>query len=173
MKDQEIKYAIWVEFDDEFTVFLDKKCKELEEYKIDPAIRPPHMTLTFVKTDNQEKLIEYTKAFIQENTVDIVVNSIGGFSGGVLFYAPKVSKELIEFQSAFCQGVSEFGELAWDLYYPGNWTPHIALTGELDDTAAAKAFSIMRNEFSVTNATIKSVVIKSCVDGEVVLKLEI
>lgn len=159
MSEQENVYVIWAEFDEEFTHFLNDKCKELEKYGIEPGVRPPHMTLTFVKNCDEEKLLQYTKSFIENKPVNPHVNSIGQFSGGFVFYGLKADKELLEFQAEFCKGIYEFGELAWDLYYPGNWAPHIALTGGLDKETAFKAFSIMQKGFSATNVFIKKVVV--------------
>lgn len=173
MYNQEIKYAIWVEFDDEYTKFLDEKCKELDKYEIGSGIRPPHLTLTFVRTDNVKKLIDYTKTFIKNNNVEVEINNIGMFEGGILFYAPKVSSELLKFQNDFCEGISEFGELAWDLYYPGNWTPHVALTGELDENKTNKAFLIVQSGFGRRKVEIKRIVVKSCEDGTVVANISV
>lgn len=163
----ENEYVIWVELDENCTDFFNKKCEILEKNNINAGIRPSHITITFVRTDNLERLIEYTKSFVDEHTVDIVLNSIGTFTGGVVFYSPIVSNELLQYQSNFCKGVSEFGELSWDLYYPGNWTPHIALTGSLDKETTVNAFSIMLDGFSVMKAYIRKVVIKNS-KGEVV-----
>lgn len=49
MEKQEKIYVIWVEFDDAFSEFLDRKCEELDKSNIVQGIRPPHMTLTFAK----------------------------------------------------------------------------------------------------------------------------
>lgn len=98
-----------------------------------------------------------------------MINEVGQFAGGFTFYAPKKTKELMNFQKEFCDGIAEFGELAWDLYYPQNWTPHIALTGELDEEAAKRALSIIEDGFSATEVSIKKVVIKK--DGEIVLEI--
>ena len=84
----------------------------------------------------------------------------------VLYYAPKVTMELLKFHSDYCKGLTEFGELTWDLYYPGNWTPHIALTGELDDEAASKAITIMRKGFSKRNVVVKRVMVRG--NGETI-----
>ena len=152
-------YAIWLEFDDEFTTFLDEKSLELKTNNIAPGIRPPHLTLTFVKTNNREKLIEFTKNYLRENIVDIVISSISQFQGGILYYAPKVNRELLNLQAGLCCGLCEFGELTWDLYYPDNWVPHIALTAELNDQDALKAFAIMRRDFSKRIVSIKKILI--------------
>lgn len=85
---------------------------------------------------------------------------IGKFSGGVLLYVPKVTEELLAYHREYCEGVSEFCDLAWDLYIPGNWTPHIALTGALSETDAATAFSVMQKEFSGTTAVMKKIAIR-------------
>ena len=152
-------YVIWLEFDDEFTTFLDEKCLELNANNIAPGIRPPHMTLTFVKTDNRERLIEFTKNYLQENIEDIVIGSISQFPGGILYYAPHINSKLLNLHTDLCRGLCEFCELTWELYYPGNWTPHIALTAELNDQDVLKAFSIMRRDFSSRTVSVKRILI--------------
>ena len=152
-------YVIWLEFDDEFTAFLDKRCHELKDNNIVPGVRPPHLTLTFVKTDDREKLIEFTKNCLQKNIKNIVINSIGQLSGGILYYAPRVNSELLDLHHDLCRGLCEFGELTWDLYFPGNWTPHIALTGELSEQDILKAFSIMSKDFLERTVFIKRILI--------------
>ena len=152
-------YVIWLEFDDEFTTFLDEKCQELKVNNIASGIRPPHMTLTFVKTDNRERLIAFTKNYLRKNIVDIVIDSIGQFLGGILYYAPCVNSRLLNLHTGLCRGLCEFSELVWDLYYPDNWTPHIALTAELNDQDVLKAFSIMRRDFSRRIVSVKRILI--------------
>lgn len=152
-------YVIWLEFDDEFTEFLNEKCIELNDNNITPGVRPPHLTLTFVKTDDRERLIEFVKECLKVNMVDIVINSIGQFSSGILYYAPKVNSALLKLHNTLCQGLSEFGELTWNLYYPENWTPHIALTGELNEQDVLKAFSIMRKDFSKRTVSIRKILV--------------
>lgn len=152
-------YVIWMEFDDEYTEFLNKKCKALDENNIKPGIRPPHLTLTFFKTNDRDKLIEFIKSFVENNSINIKINSISAFSEGVLFYAPSVTSELLEYHNNFCKGLCEFGELSWDLYYPGKWTPHIALTSDLNGSDILKAFSIMREGFEEKEVGIKRIMI--------------
>ena len=152
-------YVIWMEFEDEYTGFLNEKCRELDENNIKPGIRPPHMTLTFFKTDDKDRLIEFTKAFFESNSINIKINALSQFPGGVLYYAPRVTSELLELHNKFCKGICEFGELSWDLYYPENWTPHIALTGDLKESDVLKAFSIMRNGFESKAVGIKRIMI--------------
>lgn len=88
-------YVIWLEFDDVFTDYLSEKCAELKESHIAPGIRPPHLTLTFVETDDHNRLIQFVKGYLQKNMIDIEINAIGQFSGGILYYAPKVNRELL------------------------------------------------------------------------------
>ena len=166
------EYVIWVEFDENTSDFLEKKCKELDDNCIPEGIRPPHMTITFVKTAFENKLIEYVERFMKTHSVDMKLNSIGAFVGGVLFYEPKADEGLLRFQREFCEGVSEFAELSWDLYYPGNWTPHIALTGLLDEEKAARAFKIMLRDYNPGKLVIKKVLIRNST-GDTVLDLDI
>jgi len=160
MAEQKDNYVIWMEFDDEYMDFLNKKCEELAENEIKQGFKPPHLTLTFVENCDEQKLIQYTEEFFENKEVELFINSVGSFSGGVIFYAPRATKELLELQRNYCEGLKGIGDLAWDLYYPENWNPHIALTGVLNDEDAIKAFSIMKKEFNGTNAIVKKVVIR-------------
>ena len=152
-------YVIWLEFDDIFTEFLDEKCIRLTENNITPGIKPPHLTLAFVRTNDHNRLIKFVKEYLQKNMIDIEINAIGQFSGGILYYAPKVNSRLLKLHSGLCQGLREFGELTWDLYFPEKWTPHIALTGQLDEKDVLKAFSIMRRDFSTRTVSISKILI--------------
>lgn len=166
------EYVIWIEFEDNITNFFNEKCGVLEQYKIKPGIMPPHMTLTFIKTKNIDKFIEYTKSFFKENSVSINLQSVDMFKSRVVYYAPEKSSELLNFQRSFCRGLSEIGKLSWKLYFPENWTPHIALTGSLNKTDSIKALSIMRDGFSpIENVKIKRIIIKNCYSGEIVLNI--
>ena len=152
-------YVIWLEFDDEFSEFLNEKCNELNEKNIIPGIRPPHLTLTFVRTNDRERLIGVCREYLQKNMVDIEINAIEQFSSGVIYYAPKVTSELLKLHNDLCQRLCEFGELTWDLYHPGNWTPHIALTGESNEQDVQTAVSIMRKSFSKRMVSIKKILV--------------
>ena len=152
-------YVIWLEFDEEFTSFLDQKCLELEENQIASWIRPPHMTLTFVKTDDPERLIECTEKVIRENLEKITIGSVSQFPGGILYYAPRVTSKLLKLHSDLCHSLSEIGELAWDQYCPDNWTPHIALTPKLNVQDATKAFSVMSKDFSTQTVSVSRILV--------------
>ena len=160
MSEQKDTYVIWIEFNDEYMDFLNKKCEELTENSIEQGFKPPHITMTFVENCDEEKLLEYTEHYFKENTVKLMINSIGIFSGGFVFYAPKVTEELLAFHRDYCEGIRSFGDLAWDLYCPKNWTPHIALTGALGEDELIKAVSILKKDFVDTEIYIKKVAIR-------------
>lgn len=173
MAEQYDKYVIWVEFNEEYMDFLNKKCEELEENKIEQGFKPPHLTMAFVKNCDEEKLLEYTEKYFRENSAELTltINSVGVFSGGFVFYAPKVTEELLAFQRRYCEEMRKIGDLAWDLYYPENWTPHIALTGMLSEDDVIKAFSIMKKGFADTKIFIKKVAIRK--NGVILSEIEV
>lgn len=160
MAEQKDNYVIWIEFDDEFMNFLNEKCKELDAHGFTPGFRPPHMTMTFVENCDEEKLLQFTKEFFLKKQLVLNIGMIGKFSGGVLLYVPKVTEELLTYHREYCEGVSKFSDLAWDLYVPGNWTPHIALTGALNEADAITAFSVMQKDFSGAEAAMKKIAIR-------------
>ena len=99
------------------------------------------------------------ETFLLKNMIDIEIEAVKQFSGGIVYYAPRVSEELLKLQADYCEGVSEFGELAWDLYFPGRWTPHIALTGQLSEVDALKATSIMQEGFETRKVSVKRILV--------------
>ncbi len=166
------EYVIWCEFDEEFQNYLQSCCESLEKSGVPLGIRPPHLTLTFVKTDQIEQLKTLTSEFF-ETSPDIMIHSVGAFPGGILYYAPKATTELLGMQKEYVAAISEMAEVSWDLYLPGNWTPHIALTAALDENMSAAAFSIMMKNFHLSSVKIKTIVVKKCADGEIVLRHEL
>lgn len=102
-----------------------------------------------------------------------MIQSIGAFPSGIMYYAPKANRELVDMQEGYVAAISEIAEVSWDLYEPGNWTPHIALTAPLDKNMSTTAFSIMMNNFNLSSAKVKTIVIKKCVNGEIVLRHEV
>lgn len=171
MEQQKDNYVIWVEFDDEFMNFLNEKCNELDANGIASGFRPPHLTMTFVEDCDEEKLIQFTKEFFLKKQLNLNISMIGKFSGGFLLYVPKVTDELLKYHREYCEGVSEFGDLAWDLYVPGNWTPHIALTGALSEEDAITAFYILQKNFSGAEVSMKKIAIRK--NGELLAEFEV
>lgn len=166
------EYVIWCEFDNAFQNYLQSRCDSLEMSGIPLGIRPPHLTLTFVKTDHIEQLKTITKDFFGLSP-NLMIHSVGAFPDGIMYYAPKASAELVGMQKEYVAAINEIAEVSWDLYLPGNWTPHIALTGPLDENMCVAAFSIMMKNFNLLSAEIKTIVIKKCLDGEIVLRHEL
>ncbi len=168
----ENEYVIWCEFDMQFQNELQSCCDNLEKNEIPMGIRPPHLTLTFVTTDYIDQLIELTREFFKQSST-IMIHSVGAFPNGILYYAPKAGGELLGMQEEYVGTISKIADVSWDLYESRNWIPHIALTAPLDNSTAATAFSIMMSNFSLSSAKIKMIVIKKCIDGEIVLRHEI
>ncbi len=170
----ENEYVIWLEFDEDITNFFNKKCAMLDRYKIKQGVRPPHMTLTFVKTNCINEVIKYTKSFFSKNNICISLMSVEMFKNRVVYYAPQKSEKLFDFQKRFCIGLIVFGKLSWKLYLPERWTPHIALTGNLSKKKSAEAVSIITEGFlPIKDIQPKKAVIKNCYSGEIVLNLNI
>ncbi len=105
------EYVIWCEFDNEFQNYLQSRCDSLEMSGIPLGICPPHLTLTFVKTDHIEQLKTITKDFF-------------GLSPNLMIHS-------------------------------------------------VAAFSIMMKNFNLLSAEIKTIVIKKCLDGKIVLRHEL
>ena len=94
---------------------------------IPEGIRPPPLTMAFVRCDDEDLLKRtVTEFFKKVQMLSLTINLIGLFSGGIVFYEPRVTIELLQLHKELCQILSEIGNLSWNLYIPGNWTSHIA-----------------------------------------------
>lgn len=170
----ENEYVLWLEFDEQTNEFLNEKCILLDQSNIATGIRPPHITITFVQCDNEERVVNTVIEFFKKiNELSFMINSIGIFSGGVVFYEPKITIELLQLHKELSQALSKVASLSWDLYLPDRWTPHIALTGTLTGESLKTAITIMSENFMEfkTNRTI--VKLKKCFTGEEVVNLTI
>jgi len=168
------EYVLWLEFDENTTTFLNSKCEALAEQEIEPGVRPPHLTLSFIRSDNEKELKELVIHFFDKvKELSFTLNSVGAFSGGVLFYGPKVTIELLQLHKNLCQVISETADLSWDLYVPGKWTPHIALTGGLSKEDAKKAFTIMMSEFESIKTSVVSVKLRRLTTGKEIVNYSI
>lgn len=167
------EYVVWVEFDEESTAFFEEKCRLLDAHSIKPGVRPPHMTISFARTDSCFELMEYTKSFFSKNTVVIDIDEVDMFTNRVVFYKPRQSEDLLSLQKDFCFGLLNFAKLSWNLYFPKNWTPHIALTDSLSKRQSIAAQNLMQKDFTPrSNVKIKKVIVKNCYTGEVFLSLD-
>jgi 2'-5' RNA ligase len=53
--------------------------------------------------------------------------NLGVFPGGVLFFAPVVTSELLEVHRRFHAEFSSFSDSCFEHYRPGQWVPHVTL----------------------------------------------
>lgn len=66
------------------------------------------MTITFVRSDNEEELKNTVVSFLKKiNNLSITLNTIGIFPGGVVFYEPKVTMEILQLHKEFSDALSE------------------------------------------------------------------
>lgn len=166
------EYYIWAEFGGDFGGFLTGKYDELQKSKIKAGITPPHMTFTFVRTDDEAALAAYTKSFFACRPVCININSADLFQNGVVFYKPELTAELARLHRDFCSGLADFGKLSWEWYAPGSWTAHIALTAPLRKHTATRALSVLENDFSpFCGVSAEKIKVKNCKTGKTVLQL--
>ncbi len=170
----ENEYVLWLEFDENMNAFLNNKCELLEQQNIPAGIRPPHLTMTFMRCDNEEELAKTIINFFKKvNEIPLILNSIGIFSGGIVFYEPKATIELLELYKELCQTLSKVANLSWDLYTPDRWTPHIALTGALTGKDLNTAIAIMLDRFIGYKADRVIIKLKKCFTGKEIVNYEI
>ena len=130
--------------------------------------------MTFVRCDNEEELGKTVINFFEKvNELSFIFNSIGIFTGGIVFYEPKVTIELLELHKELCQTLSEVANLSWDSYIPDRWTPHIALTGALTGNDLNTAIAIMLDKFIKFKTDRVIIKLKKCFTGKEIVNYEI
>lgn len=166
----ENEYVLWLEFDEAVASFLNDKCNVLEQNNIPSGIRPPHLTMVFVRCDDEDLLQRTVKEFFKKvQQLSLTINTVGLFPGGIVFYQPKVTIELLQLHKELSHILSKIGSLSWDLYFPGNWTPHIALTGALNINDINAAITIMLDGFSRLTSEKVIIKLRKCFTGKEVV----
>ena len=126
-----------------------------------------------MRCDDEDLLKKTVAEFFEKvNQLSVTINSIGLFPGGIVFYEPQVTLELLQLHKELSNALSNVGTLSWDLYLPSNWKAHIALTGLLNNSDINTAITIMSDGFSCLTSEKVIVKLRRCFNGkEVVNKI--
>jgi hypothetical protein len=74
---------------------------------------------------NRFLIMHMNVVYSEKSAIEITLNTIGCFlNSGALFYAPTVTKDLLEFHSNHYQNFQIFSDEPNSLYLPNNWIPH-------------------------------------------------
>ena len=102
---------------------------DLSSSMLDAGIRP-HLTLAIYE-DLDCRPCENELVKITSNTPSpsIMFSNLGLFTNPepVIFAAPLVTKELLDFHNELHLRLSGDGKAPWELYKPGKWVPHCSL----------------------------------------------
>ena len=127
-------YGVMLYFDDQTEEKIIKVWKALAENNLssnifDSEIRP-HITLAiYEELDCQPCENELVKIAAKTASMAIQLTHIGIFTTPepVLFAAPLVTKEILNFHKNLQVRLSGNGKNPWELYKPGKWVPHCTL----------------------------------------------
>jgi hypothetical protein len=86
--------------------------------------------------------------------VRIRMESVGWFSGGVLYLAPAWSAELTTVQAALWDRMGSWSVGPWPEYEPGRWVAHCTLATRLDPTLLGPALTTV-TEFSPLEGVVR------------------
>jgi len=119
----------------------------LSSSMLDEGIRP-HITLA-IYDELDCRPCENELAKITSNTPSptIQFTHLGLFTNPepVIFAAPLVTKELLDFQSKLHLKLADNGKSPWDLYKPGKWVPHCSLALGYKIENQAEIFRLCQN----------------------------
>ena len=128
-------YGVMLYFDDQTEKRIIKVWQALAKNNLssnifDAGIRP-HITLAIYEDlDCQPCEKELIKITTRTTSFPIQFTHLGIFTNPepVVFAAPLVSKELLDFHKNLQDSLTSEGKNPWELYNPGKWVPHCTLS---------------------------------------------
>lgn len=162
-------YSIGLNFDEKTEEKIKKDMVKLCEkgintYALDYKV-PPHITLCIFEyeLENIDVLKKIVHSFGASLKTDgVKFSSIGAFNPPVLFYAPVVTKQLIDINEKLHdqlkQVVTEFNQY----YMPNNWVPHVALGYKMTQKDLLTAFKYVQQEFIAFAGQYTKLVLGEC-----------
>jgi len=139
---EQIIWEIWRELIENSISFYGEEVKE----------RRPHITIASYNHVDISEFVRRMDEYSSDKTaLNITFGSIGVFSGsGTLFFAPTVTRELIDFHMSHHEHFSEFNDHTDSLYVPGRWVPHCTIANRLSHEKMIEAFSycVRKNQIS-------------------------
>ena len=142
-------YAVVIYFDKTSEQPILKVWSELEKKDIsqamnNPGIRP-HITLAIYDSFNCiecEKDIRQLAKNSGLHSVNIDHFGIFPHASPVIFIAPTLNRELINFQKRIHYTLKNNVDGSWDMYQPGNWVPHLTLVRIIEKKNLSTALEI-------------------------------
>lgn len=162
-------YSIGLDFDEKTEQKIKKDMiklceKGISTYALEYKV-PPHITLSIFEYENQDisvlkKVVDSFKTILKPYKVNF--SSIGTFYPPVLFYAPVVTKQLMDINEKLYyelkDAVTEFNQY----YIPDNWVPHVALGYKMTQNNLLVAFEYVQEIFSAFEGRYTKLVLGEC-----------
>lgn len=141
-------YAVIALFDVVLEQRIKKIWEELESngisyYAREVEDRVPHITLASYKEVSLTHFIHEMETFYRnKGKIQVDFQTVGSFiNTPTLFYAPTVTKELIELHSSHHRHFDSFNNDEESLYLPDKWVPHCTLANRLSKEELQEAYS--------------------------------
>ena len=105
----------------------------------------PHMTLSiYDKLYCQPCEMELANLANRSANLSLTFSNLGIFREpeSVLFLAPTVTRELLDFHALLYASLSDLAVKPWKIYQPGNWVPHCTLAMDVQPDQFNQAIRI-------------------------------
>jgi 2'-5' RNA ligase len=107
---------------------------------------PPHLTLMVCEDSHVDALRQILPVFLKNSgPISVDFHSLGVFLNpeSVVYLAPTVSEELIDFHRALWEEMRPHLENYSALYQPGNWVPHVTLNLEVPPLQVGQMVNVL------------------------------
>lgn len=153
-------YLITAYFDETTNKILSKYIKRIANetgntFMTDNNV-PPHLTLTALETEDEDEAIDVMRNLEgQFESGKIKIVTIGTLLPYVIYAAPVFNDYLKNQANILNLELSRHSDISENKFYKhNNWMPHITLAKRLSSEQLIKAFAVMTDCFSITNAKI-------------------
>lgn len=159
-------YAVVVYFNKGADVYISRLIKNIclegvNSYMLEVGIRP-HVTLAAFKDTNLAELSKWLQTYAgNADCLNINFSSIGVFPS-VLFLAPVVNEEFINFHKSFNAQLKQIASSFESYYLPGNWVPHCTLATRLSQSELHQALDIVMDDFKPFIASMSQIGLVQC-----------
>ena len=145
-----MNYAVVLYFDESSSKKIDaiKRFLKINGVTVEEVVNP-HISLALYSEVDERKLIEKVKGFAERKMeMSLMLSHIGVFptEEGVLFFAPKVTPELLAVHADFIDYMDEFKDQLAGYYGIDFWTPHITLGMHLPEGELLDAVRLLKNK---------------------------
>ena len=162
-------YSIGLDFDEKTEKKIKNDMIKLYEkgvntYALDNKV-PPHITLSIFEYEHQNinvlnKIVDSTATIFKPDS--ITFSSIGAFNPPVIFYAPVVTKDMLEINERIYSQLKDVVKSFNQYYIPNNWVPHVALGYKMTESDLLVAFAYIHEIFSAFEGQYTKLVLSEC-----------